>query len=244
MPNRPLVGPPHTFLASLGLPHLLEERSSPDFRAAFGTLARGSQGLDVAVARIRLSGIDLTPEELASVEAIRLLVARLDAPALRAEAEAVLLDPEKARNLEYLVHRLRAGAIQVRSAPLGGWAPDFTVFRRGGRPWSLLVGLHWFARPFPHGGPALASVHGAAAASTVERRFEELWRRAHDIGPAVFDLLRAARRRISGDEGEARPQPHPPLAPRRASIRKPLSHKGKRASKGARDILDTPTGSD
>jgi hypothetical protein len=37
-------------------------------------------------------------------------------------------------------------------------------------------------------------VHGAVAARLVARRHEELWERAHDVSPAVWNILSKARR--------------------------------------------------
>ncbi len=196
---RPLVegGNEGATLLCSGLPRLMDERSDPNFRAVYGLLARRSGGLDAAVSRIRLSGLDLRPDELRALGRIRVLLTEVNAITLRSEAEASLADPDKAGNLTNLLELMEAGTIEVRSAPLAGWAPDFSVFQRSGRPWMVLVGLHWFARPYPHGGPALASLHGAEAAGRTARRFEGLWRGAHDIGPAILHILQEARVRAA-----------------------------------------------
>lgn len=186
-------GPDRGSLLRSGLPRLMDERSDPNFRAVYGLLARRSGALDAAVSRIRLSGMDLRPEELRKLGRIRVLLTEVNAITLRSEAEASLADPDKEGNLTNLLTMMESGVIEVRSAPLAGWAPDFSVFRRNGHPWMVLVGLHWFARPYPHGGPALASLHGAEAASRTARRFEGLWRGAHDIGPAILHILQEAR---------------------------------------------------
>lgn len=185
-----------------GLPYLLDERSRPDFRSVFGTLVRNSSAVDAAVARMRISGLDLRADEVRSVARIRLVLAEVNGIALRDEAEGVLGRPDRAVDLVHLLGLLDAGRIEVRSAPLAGWAPDFSVFRRKGAPWRCLVGPHWFARPYPHRGPALGSVHGPEAAGRLGRRFEELWRQAHDIGPALVGLLERARDRAPGGIGK------------------------------------------
>lgn len=188
-----------------GLPRLMDERSDPNFRDVFGLLARRSGTLDAAVSRIRLSGLDLRPEELRTLEKIRVLLGEVNAITLRSEAEACLADPRKASNLSNLVHLMEEGIISVRSAPLAGWAPDFSVFGRSGRAWMVLVGLHWFARPYPHGGPALASLHGPEAAKRAARRFSHLWRGAHDIGPAILRILTEAHLRSGASSGSRSP---------------------------------------
>ena len=198
-------------LLTSGLPHLLDERSDPDFRSVFGLLVRRSAGIDTAVARIRLGGLDLRPSELNGVDRIRVLLAQVSALTLRSEAEATLVDPAKATNLENVVALVEEGRIEIRSAPLAGWSPDFTVFHRTGRAWTVLVGLHWFARPYPHRGPALASLHGPGAAARSARRFSELWATAHDIRPAILALLKKAERRSGRGADPAR---RPPLETR------------------------------
>lgn len=170
----------------------MDERADPDFRTTFGRLARRAVEIDVAVARVRLSGVDLRPGELAAARSLRILVGEVSALALGTEADAVLADPERARNVELLVRLFREGRISVRSAPLGGWSPDFTVFTRDAGPGFVLVGPHWFQRPFPHRGPAWASLHGPREARRAAARFAELWSAAHEIGGAVRSILEKA----------------------------------------------------
>ena len=87
---------------------------------------------------------------------------------------------------------LESGRLQVRTAPLAGWSPDFTVFSDAAGPSAVLTGFHWFERPYPHRGPALSSLHFADAARVTSRRHAELWQTAHDIGPAVWSILSKA----------------------------------------------------
>lgn len=211
-------------LLGSGLPHLFDERSDPDFRAVFGLLARRAGSLDAAVAHIRITGLDLRPEELRSLDRIRVLLAGLNGVTLRSEAEATLADPAKASNLRNLVSLMEEGRIEVRSAPLAGWAPDFTVFHRKGRPWTLLVGPHWFARPYPHRGPALASLHGPGASARTAVRFSQLWLSGHDVGTPILDLLHDAERRTGRSAGPRRSQPFrggstPPFRRRKTPVK-------------------------
>ena len=171
-----------------------DERGRPDFRDVFGALVRRSTDVATAVRRVRLSTVDLTPEELGGTEHFRVLVAEINALRLDAEARNLQLDPRRAPNAELLRQMLEAGRLEVRSSPLGGWMPDFTVFSGPEGPTAVLVGRHRFERPYPHRGPALASVHGADAARLAARRHEEIWTRAHDVGPAIWNILSKARR--------------------------------------------------
>ncbi|NIP59452.1 MAG: hypothetical protein GWM92_14090 [Gemmatimonadetes bacterium] len=136
---------------------------------------------------------------------IRLVLAEVNSITLRNEAEAILSRPDRAHSLVHLLDLLRAERIQIRSAPLAGWAPDFTVFHRKGLAWRGLIGPHWFVRPYPHRGPALASVLGPAGARLLARRFDELWKQAHDIGPALLGILSRARGRVGHTPGKPKP---------------------------------------
>ena len=183
---------------------LLDERRRPDFREIFGALARQSDAVATAVTRVRLSTVDLTGEELAPLRSFRVLVAELSALRLGAEARAMRADPRRMTNVNLLLDMMEAGRLEVRSAPLGGWSPDYTVFSGGGRARAVLTGFHWFERPYPHRGPALASLHFGDGACLALRRFDEVWDDAHDVGPAVWSILaRAVDRAAAGREGAA-----------------------------------------
>jgi hypothetical protein len=180
--------------APFHLPRLLDERGRPDFRDVYGWLLPRSRRLDVAVTRIRLSTLDLGRGELDAVRSIRLLLAEINAVQLDAEAHGVMLREDKRETIYALSRRLSDGVIEVRSAPLGGWSPDFSIFHDLDGPAAVLIGSHWFERPFPHRGPAFAALHGADAAMDALRRFDEAWEKAHDIGPAVLSILERAER--------------------------------------------------
>ena len=179
---------------------MLDERTRPDFRAVFGNLARSSTDIAVAVTRVRLSTLDLTPSELEAVGSMRVLLTELNALTLDAEARLIRADPNRAWRVQLFRSMLEEGRLEIRSAPLGGWSPDFTVFSDGNGPQALLTGFHWFERPYPHRGPALASLHFGDAARTGARRHLEVWEKAHDVGPAVWSILSKAERvvRIRG----------------------------------------------
>jgi hypothetical protein len=168
---------------------LLDERAAHGFRDRFGRLAALASEVDVAATRVRLSLVDLSLSEVGSVRRLRVLLAEVNAVRLAAEAESVLADPGRARNLRLLIRLLSEGRILVRSAPLGGWAPDFSVFRAEGAPFSALIGVHSFLRPTPLPGPLFVSEHGRAGASAAASRFEELWSRSHDVSDPIRELL-------------------------------------------------------
>jgi hypothetical protein len=100
--------------------------------------------------------------------------------------------------------------LELRAAPLAGWSPDFSVFRGPQGPQALLLGTHWFQRPYPHPGPALASLHRGDEAFHGARRFEELWTSAYDIGPAIQGILEGSLRRAEGPPRPPRSVDTPP----------------------------------
>ena len=171
---------------------LLDERRRPDFRDVFGALTRRASEIAVAVTRVRLSTIDLTPDELGGARQVRVLVAEMSALQLDTEARSLLRLPHRAPNVRYLMGLFEQGRLEVRSAPLGGWSPDFSVFAGPDGPFAALVGYHAFERPYPHRGPALATVHGEDGARLAQGRHTSLWNDAHDIGPALWSILARA----------------------------------------------------
>jgi hypothetical protein len=183
------------------LPRLLDERGSPDFREVFGRLARRSRSLEVAVTRVRLTTLDLGVGDLAGLERIRLLMAEVRAPLLDAEAHAALRDPVRAVTLRHLIEELRRGRVEIRTAPLGGWSPDFTVFHGPDGPRAGLVGPHWLERPYPHRGPAWATVLDPPEARRAAERFRDLWSAAYDVSPALAGMLDRAEAAAGGPEG-------------------------------------------
>jgi hypothetical protein len=176
---------------------LLDERGRPDFRDVFGALASRAVRIGTAVTRVRLSTVDLGAPELGGVERFRVVLAELNALRLDAEARGLQADPARAANVSLLRELLASGRLEIRAAPLAGWAPDFTVFSGAAGPGAVLTGFHWFERPYPHRGPALNAVHLGDAARLAARRHDELWEGAHDVGPAVWSILSKAGRRAS-----------------------------------------------
>lgn len=179
---------------------LVDERGRPDFRDVFGALVGHSTDVAVAVTRVRLSTIELQEADLARLESLRVLVVELNALTLDAEARLIRADPRRASRVTLFRSLLESGRLEVRSAPLGGWSPDFTVFSDADGPHAVIAGRHWFERPHPHRGPAIATVHFEDAARLAARRHCELWDAAHDVGPAVWSILSKADRegRVAG----------------------------------------------
>ena len=180
-------------------PALIDERSPIPFRTLFGRLLSSSTELDTAILRVRLSGVDLSERELAGLRRLRILVAEINAKTLEEEAFALFMDPGKRQTLGRIQGLLHGGRLELRSAPLAGWSPDFSVFSDPRGPRALFLGLHWMLRPFPHRGPAWLACFGPQEAHRAHQRFEELWEKAHEIGPAVLRLLERATTRWGSD---------------------------------------------
>lgn len=181
-------------------PALMDERNPKPFRRVFGELLTGSTRLDTAMHRVRLSGVDLSEGEVGGLERLRLLVAEVNAQTLEEEAFALLRDPDKQQNLARVLALLQSGRMELRSAPLAGWSPDFSVFSGPQGPRSLILGLHWIQVPFPHRGPAWAATFGPEEAKRASRRFQEIWEGAYEIGPAIRRLLERAIKRWESEQ--------------------------------------------
>ncbi len=177
-------------------PGLIDDRSDPDFPALYRRLTRRAERLDVAATRIRLSGLRLGTRELRGPEGIRVLLMELNAFQLRTELDVLSLNTEGAARLRGLRELLETGRLEVRALPLGGWAPDFSVFHGPRSAITALIGPHWMERPYPHRGPGWASLHRGEPARTAAARFEELWDEAHRVEGALRRIFR--RRRGTG----------------------------------------------
>jgi hypothetical protein len=175
---------------------LLDERGRPDFRDVYGRHASVAATLDAAVRKVRLAGVTLGSREIGGVRRMRVLVAEMNALTLSGEAEAIGADPSRRQRLELLLQLFDEGRLAVRTAPLAGWDPDFTIFGRK-KPETLLLGPHWFERPYPHPGPAFGVVLSGDHARRAHARFEGLWSSAHDLRRPIEELIREAFRRTA-----------------------------------------------
>ena len=219
-------------------PFLLDERSPTPFRQVFGRLLSRSTGLDTAIRRIRLSGVDLSAEEVGGLDRLRILVADINAQTLEEEAFALLMDPGKRETLRRIQTLLGEGTLELRSAPLAGWSPDFSIFSSPRGPQGLLMGLHWIQRPFPHRGPAWMACFGPCEARKGQERFNELWVGAHEIGHPILKLLKRATSRW---ESEGSPMEVSDRSIRvQSQRRKGNETEGRTHAPGSEKPVDTP----
>jgi hypothetical protein len=143
--------------------------------------------VDFAVARIRLAHLDLSEAEVAGPERCRVLLGQLDA--------STLLDTEAAAAgaVDGLIRWVRSGRLLVRSAGIGAWTPDYSVYHTpdGG---ACLVGAHYFGNPQLTVGPSFTAVStDPAARAMLGRRFDALWERSHDVLPGILGVLERVR---------------------------------------------------
>lgn len=169
-------------------PRLLVEGVPPRFPTIYRRWLRGCRRADIALTRLRIATLRLAPHDLGRVGRIRLVLSELSTSAWEVETHRTLLDPGRGPVLRMLVSRLRAGTLEVRSAPLAGWSPDFTVFH-GDAGERALLGPHWLERTPGMGGPRFAFAVGGADAVRVAERFARIWDGAYDVGSAVARLL-------------------------------------------------------
>lgn len=181
---------------------VIDERSRRPLRAIIGELLLASESADIAIARVRLAALDLTEDEVRGPALCRVLLGHLDASTLLdAAGEGGVPRPE----LRGLGDWLASERLQVRSAGIGAWIPDFSVFRSRDHTATSLVGAHYFGSPQLTVGPSVTAIlPDPATARLLERRFQELWEGAHDVAPAIQQVLaRAAGRAAAG--GPANP---------------------------------------
>jgi hypothetical protein len=169
---------------------MLDENSRPSLREVLGRLISAAAQADLAVAHVRLSAIDLTAGEASGMGRCRFLLDRLEA----ADLTHIGTGADRT-HLHRLLDLLRSGQVEIRSAGVGAWTPDFSIFRglRGDGPESrdvCVVGAHYFHQPPVASGPSLTCVLAEPhAVALAEQRFSRLWQQAHDVQPAVLHTV-------------------------------------------------------
>lgn len=171
---------------------LFDGRASPSLRSVLGAALAESSSASFAIRRIRLARVDLMPEELRRVARCRVLLGRLDADSL-ADTGAL---PSSTRTAA-LLDMAASGRLEVRSASLLTWDPDFALVGNGRDDDLLLFGSIQFMPPLPQRPIEELSLSCALRDPVMVRsaavRFEELWERAHDALEAVTDALCRSR---------------------------------------------------
>lgn len=166
---------------------VIDERSERPLRAIFGELLLSSGSVDIAIARIRLAALDLTDAEVRGPRLCRVLLGHLDASTL---LDAASDRASRQPAFGILADWLASERLEVRSAGIGAWTPDFSVFRGRTGTATCLVGAHYFENPQLTVGPSVTAITDEAEiARLLEGRFQELWEGAHDVAPAIAGVL-------------------------------------------------------
>lgn len=170
---------------------VLDERSDVSLRELIGGLLINATRADIALTRVRLAALDLSDEEVRSVRC-RVLLGELDASIL---LDAAGGSSTQRAGLRRLAEWLMSERIEVRSAGIGAWTPDFSVYVGDDGSTTCLIGAHYFGSPQLAVGPSVTvTTTDAAAAGLLGERFDELWARAHDVGAAILEVVdRSAR---------------------------------------------------
>jgi len=171
---------------------LLDERAQPPLRVAMTGLLASATFVDFAVREIRLVGLDLDQHVLPRLQCCRILVGRFDSSFHQEAGDALR---EHAARLRRLLGFVSTGRFEVRSAGIDCWLPDFSLYDGlhnplNGRRSALLLGAHYFERPYPVSGAALtALITNPASIRLARTRFDELWQRSYDVLPVITETL-------------------------------------------------------
>jgi hypothetical protein len=170
---------------------LLDERATPPLRRRIGDLLAEADETSFALARVRLAVLDLGDDELGSLSRCRVLLGHLDASTLLDASDSAgrrALAPALGRLFRFA----SSGRLEVRSAGLATWNPDFGIAQRGTQVTGLLGAIH-FGNPELLTGPTLTAITRDPDATALLRlRFDDLWQKSHDVLPAILQVLERA----------------------------------------------------
>lgn len=170
---------------------LLDERATPPLRDRIGRLLAGADQAAFALARVRLAFVDLGDEELGSLRRCRVLLGHLDASNLLDASDSAGRHTH-APSMGRLLRFANSGRLEVRSAGLAAWTPDFGVVQRDAEAMGLLGAIQ-FGNPELLSGPTFTAITtDSDAVALLGRRFDQLWHRSHDVLPAIRQVLERA----------------------------------------------------
>ena len=175
---------------------LFDETTDPPLRALFGDLLANAATADVAVGNVRLGALDFAADDRVTAR-LRILLGRFEAGSMGGIVTA--------RQIEILRRMVASDNVQLRSAGVGLWVPDFSVYRglraRIGCDALCLVGAHYFHAPPSSTGPSFTcAITDRAAVDRAAARFNALWARGHDVRAVIDDALR----RMHADVADSR----------------------------------------
>lgn len=168
---------------------LLIEGSGPRFPVVYRDLLSKSTKVDVALTRLRIATLRLQAGDLTEVRTLRIVLTELTTAAWEVETHRALLNPRREPVLRALIGAIQKGRVQVRSAPLANWSPDFSVFHGARSTPVALIGPHWLEVGPGRRGPRFAFQVTGQEAQQVSSTFKRVWDEAYDVGPAVGRML-------------------------------------------------------
>jgi hypothetical protein len=184
---------------------LIDEVSRPNLRQHIGRLLAACTTADIAVGHIRLAALDLSIPETERVERCRILLGRLEARALTGFGDADVLSGRRSiddaaasapidERMRTLLVFLESGRVQIRSAGLGAWSPDFSVYHGVPDGDVCLLGAHYFREPPSTNGPSFtALLKDPRCIAMVGARFDALWQRSHDVLEPIVSAVHRAQ---------------------------------------------------
>lgn len=186
---------------------LLDGRRQPAVRSVVGRLLARAATADFAISRVRLAAIDLSADELGTVQRCRVLLGRLDIEALIAPLDQREAERNRTPRFAALRAFLASGRADVRTAGSTLWLPDFSVLT-GPAGAACLVGAHYFARPYPTRGPALTCLlTDAESVARARERFDELWELGYDVLPVITETIDVLLDGAAAGAADAFPRP-------------------------------------
>jgi len=169
---------------------LIDDASQPSLRVYIGRLLSTCARADIAVGHVRLSALDLAGDETRGIQQCRILLGRLEARAL---TDFGFVDERSDERLYGLLEFLGSGRVEIRSAGLGAWSPDFSIYRglsATAHDGACLIGAHYFRDPVTNGPSFTALLDDADSVARALTRFEALWERSHDVLEPVIAAIR------------------------------------------------------
>ncbi len=168
---------------------LLIEGSGPRFPVVYRGLLATSTKVDIALTRLRIATLRLQPGDLDQVRSLRIVLTELTTAAWEVETHRALLNPRREPQLRALIEGIRSGRVEVRSAPLATWAPDFTLFHGVRTAPVALIGPHWLETGPGRRGPRMAFEVTGPDARRLASAYTRIWDDAYDVSPAVGRML-------------------------------------------------------
>lgn len=188
---------------------LIDDTSQPTLRQRIGLLLSTCSTADIAVAHIRLAALDLSDRETGHVQRCRILLGRLEARALIGVGDGDILNASRLvgvvagdrsgivvndERMRTLLTFLESGRVQVRSAGLGAWSPDFSVYRGLPDGDACLLGAHYFREPPSIRGPSFTVLlKERPCIAMVGARFDALWETSHDVMEPIVSAMHRAQ---------------------------------------------------